>query len=530
MIIFLVSVVILILSYFIYGKFVENILDVEKNRPAPVIRLQDDVDFVPLPAWRIFFIQFLNITGLGLIFGAIAGAMFGSAAFLWIVLGSIFSGAVHGYLSGMLSVRQDKLSISEVVGIYLGPKMRHFLRYFTIILLIFVGTVFLRGPAKKNSLIPTPNLDKLASEGIRFTDAYCPVSVCSPSRFALMTGTYPFRSWKKSGVMSNYEPSLMQSGQLTLMQMLQKNGYATTGLGKWHLGASFPTLYGKKLAGYGKFKAENNGANIDLNKPMSDGPLDHGFVHWLGFSCASECWVLEGKKVMGVLQHDFYNVDSAQNKEHLKAIPRDEYLSLITDKSTQFIHQHVAKDGSKPFFLYYSPYVPYIPLAASKDFIGSTDAGPYGDNVHELDFYIGKLLKTLDSLKLAENTIVLFTSDNGSIFSETSGDTDFSNVSNSLSEMDVKVNNPLVHKPSGELRGTKQTTWEGGVRTPFIVKWPGYFPQGAVSKQLFALNDIMAKLASVLNQYLPGNQAVDSYDLLPVFGGQEVGVRPSIVI
>ena len=382
----------------------------------------------------------------------------------------------------------------------------------------------------ENSLIPTPNLDKLASQGIRFTDAYCPVSVCSPSRFALMTGTYPFRSWKKSGVMSNYEPSLIQSGQMTLMQMLQQNGYTTAGFGKWHLGATFPTLDGKKPEGYGKFKAESNGANIDLNKPVSDGPVDHGFDHWLGFSCASECWVLEGKKVMGILQHDYYNVDSAQNKEHLNVIPRDEYLSLITNKSTQFIQQHVAKDGSKPFFLYYAPYVPHIPLAASKDFIGSTDAGLYGDYVHELDFYIGKLLNTLDSLKLAENTIILFASDNGSTFTETSRDTDFSNVSNSLGEMDVKVNNQLVHKPNGALRGTKQTAWEGGVRTPFIARWPGYFPQGAVSKQLFALNDIMATLASVLNQKLPDNQAVDSYNLLPVFKGKEIGVRPSVVI
>ena len=382
----------------------------------------------------------------------------------------------------------------------------------------------------KNSLIPTPNLDKLASEGIRFTDAYCPVSVCSPSRFALMTGTYPFRSWKKSGVMANYEPSLIQPGQLTLMQMLQQKGYTTAGFGKWHLGTTFPTLDGKKPAGYGKFKAENNGANIDLSKPVSDGPMDHGFEKWLGFSCASECWVLEGKKVMGILQHDYYNVDSAQNKEHLKTIPRDEYLSLITDKSTQFMQEHVAEHRKKPFFLYYSPYVPHIPLAASKDFIGSTDAGLYGDYVHELDFYIGKLLKTLDSLKLAENTIVLFASDNGSTFTETSRDTDFSNVSNSLGEMNIKVNNPLVHKPNGELRGTKQTAWEGGVRTPFIARWPGHFPQGAVSKQFFALSDIMATLASVVNNNLPDNQAVDSYNLLPVLMGNEVDVRPSVVI
>lgn len=148
MISFIVSIAVLILGYFTYGKFVEKIFGVDKDRPTPAIRLQDSVDFMPLPTWRIFLIQFLNIAGLGPIFGAIAGAMFGPAAFLWIVLGSIFAGAVHDYLSGMLSVRHDGLSISEVVGIYLGPKMKHFMRCFTIILLIFVGTVFLMGPAK----------------------------------------------------------------------------------------------------------------------------------------------------------------------------------------------------------------------------------------------------------------------------------------------------------------------------------------------------------------------------------------------
>jgi arylsulfatase A len=386
------------------------------------------------------------------------------------------------------------------------------------------------GSYNKNSLIPTPNLDRLASEGIMLTDAYCPVSICSPSRFALMTGTYPFRSWKKSGVMSNYEPSMIKPGQLTLMQMLQKKGYTTTGFGKWHLGASFPTLDGKKPAGYGKFKVENNGANIDLSKLISDGPIDHGFDHWLGFSCASECWVLEGKKVIGILQHDFYNVDSAQNKEHLKVIPRDQYLSLITDKSSQFMGQHIAQNKDKPFFLYYAPYVPHVPLAVSKDFIGSTDAGLYGDYVHELDFYIGKLMKTLDSLKLTENTIVLFASDNGSTFTATSRDTDFSEVSNSLSEMEIKVANQLVHHPNGQLRGTKQTAWEGGVRTPFIARWPGHFPQGAVSKQVFALNDIIATLASVLKYDLLENEGVDSYNMLPVLKGLKGENRKSVVI
>ncbi|MFC4094886.1 carbon starvation CstA family protein [Euzebyella saccharophila] len=148
MISFVFSIAVLILGYFVYGKFIEKIFGVQPEKETPAIRLRDDVDFMPLPTWRIFLIQFLNIAGLGPIFGAIAGAMFGPSAFLWIVFGSIFAGAVHDYLSGMLSVRHDGLSISEIVGIYLGNNMKQLMRFFTIVLLIFVGTVFLMGPAK----------------------------------------------------------------------------------------------------------------------------------------------------------------------------------------------------------------------------------------------------------------------------------------------------------------------------------------------------------------------------------------------
>lgn len=148
MISFVIAVIVLILGYYTYGKWVENIFGIDTKRETPAIRLRDDVDFIPMPSWRIFLVQFLNIAGLGPIFGAIAGAMFGPAAFLWIVLGSIFAGAVHDYFSGMLSVRHNGWSISEIVGIYLGPKMKHLMRFFTVVLLIFVGTVFLMGPAK----------------------------------------------------------------------------------------------------------------------------------------------------------------------------------------------------------------------------------------------------------------------------------------------------------------------------------------------------------------------------------------------
>ncbi|SFW23886.1 Carbon starvation protein CstA [Sinomicrobium oceani] len=148
MISFIVSIGILIAGYFLYGNFIERVFKADPDRSTPAYRLRDHVDFVPLPAWKAFLIQFLNIAGLGPIFGAISGAMFGPSAFLWIVLGCIFGGAVHDYFSGMLSVRHNGLSISEVVGIYLGDHTKQAIRLFTVVLLVFVGTVFLVGPAK----------------------------------------------------------------------------------------------------------------------------------------------------------------------------------------------------------------------------------------------------------------------------------------------------------------------------------------------------------------------------------------------
>lgn len=381
-----------------------------------------------------------------------------------------------------------------------------------------------------NSLIPTPNLDRLASEGIRLTNAYCPVSVCSPSRYALMTGTYPFRSWKKSGVLSNYEPSMMADGQLTLPSMLQKSGYTTAGFGKWHLGATFPTLDGEKPAGYGKFRAEDNGANIDLKKTISDGPVAHGFEHWFGFSCASECWVMDGNTIVAALQHDFYNIESATQKDHIEAIPSDEYLKMLTEKSTRFLEEHHSSKTQNPFFLYFAPYVPHIPLSVSNEFQGATKAGLYGDYVYELDTHIGDLLNTLDSLQQSKNTIVLFASDNGSQFEMTGNHIDLANASNSPKDVVKKGASPDEHHPNGDLKGTKWTIWEGGVRTPFIARWPGKFPIGAQSDQLFALNDVMATLSDIVGFELPADAAVDSYDQLSVLMGEDRNIRESVVV
>ncbi len=148
MITFSAGLIILILGYLFYSRFVERFADVDSNRATPAISMKDGVDYVPLPWWRVFLIQFLNIAGLGPIFGAVAGAMWGPVAFLWIVLGCVFAGAVHDYFSGMLSIKHKGLSITEIVGIYLGNGTKQFMRGFTVVLMVLVGAVFIMGPAK----------------------------------------------------------------------------------------------------------------------------------------------------------------------------------------------------------------------------------------------------------------------------------------------------------------------------------------------------------------------------------------------
>ena len=387
-----------------------------------------------------------------------------------------------------------------------------------------------------NSLIPTPNLDKLASQGISLTNAYCPVSVCSPSRYALMTGTYPWRSWNKSGVLQNYEKSMMEPGQLTLPQMLKNAGYITAGFGKWHLGAQFPTLDGEKPIGYDMHFHEENGINIDLSKPVYDGPIDHGFDHWVGFSCASECWVLTDKMVTGTIDHDFYTTDKAPNQEHIQHFGLDEYLPYVTDESLKFLKNHI-ENNEKPFFLYYSPYVPHLPLAPGENYKGKTEAGTYGDYVHELDERIGDILKFIDDNDLTKNTVVLFASDNGSTFRITSRYIDTSEATNNpalnnagLDENKLAEDGIPMHFPNAPLRGLKSSVWEGGVRTPFIARWPGHIAEGSSSDALFALNDVLPSLAGILNYPLPSGAALDGYDLSSLFFGEEKGLRESVVV
>ncbi len=378
------------------------------------------------------------------------------------------------------------------------------------------------------SHIATPNLDQLASEGMRFTNAYCPSAVCSPTRYALMTGNYPWRSWNKTGVMRNYEPSMMADTLLTLPMMLQKEGYHTAGFGKWHLGTTFATTDGEKPIGFGQFYAEENGANLDLTAPLNDGPLDHGFDQWLGFSCASECWVFENRKVFGAIQHEKYNYTAAKGLDEIEEIPLEKYLSFITQKTIKYLENQSTEP--QPFFLYFAPYVPHVPLAVEAPFQGKSTAGRYGDYVQELDHYVGQILKTLNELALTENTLIVFASDNGSQYVKINQATDLDTAYSPKKEI-ISFDQRDFHYPNRPFRGNKWTVYDGGVRTPLIIKWPGgQIASGSTTDQLCLLNDIMPTLGDIIDAEQKNNLASDSYSLKPAITGGSEDVRKTVIL
>ncbi|HEY0944235.1 MAG TPA: sulfatase-like hydrolase/transferase, partial [Opitutaceae bacterium] len=271
-----------------------------------------------------------------------------------------------------------------------------------------------------DSKVPTPHLDKLARDGIRFTNAYCPDAVCTPSRYALMSGRYSWRSVHKAGVQGNWEKPLIEEGRLTLPALLQRAGYTTGGFGKWHIGAEFPTTDGRAPEGQGAHRHPRNGANLDLAQPLAGGPLDRGFDAWYGFICTSESLVYEGRQPVGLI--DVYPAPLAAGADRLPAIPLSSYLDVVTDRSLAFIDARAADArAGRPFFLYCSPYVPHVPLAVPDAFKGRTRAGDYGDYVHALDHHVGRVFAALERHGLADNTLVVFASDNGSEF-VTTGD------------------------------------------------------------------------------------------------------------
>ena len=375
------------------------------------------------------------------------------------------------------------------------------------------------------SKVPTPNIDKLAREGMRFTDAHTPSSVCTPTRYGLLTGRYAWRTELKKSVLWMWDKPLIATNRLTMPKMLKKKNYATACIGKWHLGWKWPSNQG---AGYmndtipiGDFglKGRNDlWKKIDFSKPMGGGPLEAGFDYYFG------------DDVPNFAPYTFFENNSLVTPpDQLKPEgmyggpgPMSEGWQLekvmpkITQKAVEYIEEQSGNDN--PFFLYFALTAPHTPIAPTNEFKGKSEAGPYGDFVHEVDWSVGQIVKALKKAGQFDNTLLIFTSDNGS------PQRDGTNMGGAIASV-----KKYGHDPSRPWKGMKADIWEGGHRVPFIVTWPGKIRTNSISGQLICLTDVISSIASILDISNETEAAEDSHDISSILLGKDNPVRKHIV-
>ncbi len=361
------------------------------------------------------------------------------------------------------------------------------------------------------SRVPTPRLDALAAEGMRLTDAHSPSTVCTPSRYSILTGRMCFRTGFR-GVFTGVDGPLIETGRMTVADLLRQHGYATACVGKWHVGMTFFNQDGAPVAprGGGLDKVRE----VDFSKSISDGPCDLGFDRFFGtVCCPTTDWLyayIEDDHVVGVpsnliapettdwLQYEHFRTGLRTPEFEFRAV--DE---VFLAHSIAFLEQHVDEHPDQPFFLYHATQAVHLPALPAEEFVGVTTAGPLGDFIFQFDDVVGRILDTLERLNVAEQTLVIVTSDNGPEI------------------IAVRMREESGHDSARPWRGLKRDNWEGGHRVPFIARWPGMIAPGTVSDQTVCLCDLMATLADILGVDLPEDAGEDSYSLLPILTGEQ---------
>lgn len=373
------------------------------------------------------------------------------------------------------------------------------------------------GCYNRDSKIPTPHLDRLAAEGMRFTDAHTPSGVCTPTRYGLMTGRYAWRTRLKSGVLWGYSPPLLEPNRLTLPAMLRQRGYTTACVGKWHLGLGWPT---REQVEFGdKFTPAADPGLVDYARPLRAGPhtagFDYSFV--LPASLDMEPYVfIENGRVVGVPDS---NVAASKHQRQggegfWRAGPvspgftHENCQPELLAKATEFLQRQTSR---QPFFLYFPLTSPHDPWVPTREFLGKSQTGARGDFVAQVDAMMGRLLAVLGERGLAKNTLVIFTSDNGAHW---------------LPDEIERTG----HRANGPWRGQKSDAWEGGHRVPFIARWPGKIKPGTESPALICLTDLMATFAEITRAKLPENASEDGESFLRALRGRSRTARESLVM
>lgn len=368
----------------------------------------------------------------------------------------------------------------------------------------------------------TPRLDQMAEEGIRFTDAHSPSTICSPSRYGLFSGQQIYRSTGRGG--GAFEgpggPSYLKPGTLTVADMLRKEGYRTGVFGKWHVGLSWFDKDNKRLGG--GFK---NSLLIDYEKstPLIDGPNERGFDEsFVTPNCPNTdplyVYIENGEVAVPASQrHKRETLPNPGGKwrwdnDEGWMSPGYDFINadlIFYDKAEAFIREHRERSPDRPFFAVLSTQIAHAPVLPAEQFNGATQGGPRGDFVFELDALVGRILDLVQELGIDDETLVLFNADNGA----------------ETLHVDW-MRRDHGHDASGGWRGMKRDGWEGGHRVPFIARWPARIPPGRVSTQMTNTTDIFATLASVVGYELSDHDAVDSFDMLPAMLGLQDDATP----
>lgn len=378
--------------------------------------------------------------------------------------------------------------------------------------------------------IPTPNIDRLSRQGLRFTDAHTTSATCTPSRYALLTGEYPWRK-QGTGVLPGDAALIIEPGRTTVPSLLQKVGYRTGAIGKWHLGLG-------------------NAGGVDWNGEIKPGPREVGFDYNFIMAATGDrvpCVFIENQCVVGLDPKDPIQVSYGKpigneptGKDHpellkmgltvghngtiINGISRIGFMTgghaarwKDEDMADTFIRQAVKfiEGGTnQPFFLYFAAHDPHVPRVPHPRFIGKSGCGVRGDVIVQFDWCVGEIIAALDRLELSSNTLVILTSDNGPVLDD--------------GYADGAVKDLNGHKPAGPLRGGKYSAYEGGTRVPFIVRWPGRVKSG-VSDALMSQVDFAASFAALTSQKLGAGDAPDSVNQLPALLGESKKGREQLV-
>ena len=364
------------------------------------------------------------------------------------------------------------------------------------------------------SKVPTPHLDQLALDGIRFTDAHSPSTVCTPTRYSVLTGRMAFRTGMRGVFTGAGGPCMIEDGRMTIGGMLQERGYKTALFGKWHVGMTFYDKGGKPINKNGLEAVKR----IDYSRVIPDAPVHRGFDFFYGsVCCPTTDWLyafIDGDRIpipptkiidRGPLPKHPYSQD---NRSGMIApgYKMEEIDLQFLDKSLEFLDQHAKAKQKAPFFLFHSTQAVHLPSFPADQFKGKTKAGPHGDFIFELDYIVGELLGALDKHGFSDNTLVIFSSDNGP-------------------EVPTVLSMRKDHKHDGARpwRGVKRDNWEGGHRVPFIARWPGKIKPGSTSAQTLCLTDLMATCAAITGSKIPEKAGEDSVNMLPALLSEDQG-------